>query len=225
MLISAARKNFPKKCSVQEFAKIIDIKVKYANALHFLDNKDQLDFDEKVLHLYSDIFSKDGKLPSYREFIKRVRERYRLLPRLIPITLRALGNSGEFAEFLRTKRRKYGYPDWIVLSVVYNIVLNHMGENDIAPPSGWSGFAESGFMAPLEGKDTACPPITLFLDADQFEVMLDMWLAAFLAGLGVGVPTDIRADTFQIRRIASNHYDIFGADVMHKPIFYFDSRE
>lgn len=225
ILIRAARKNFSKKCSVQEFTRIVDIKVKYANALHFLDNTDQIEFDEKVLHLYSDIFSKDGKLPSYRKFIKRVHERYRLLPNLIPVTLRTLNNSTEFAIFLRTKREKYGYPDWIVLSVIYNIVLNHMRENDIAPPAGWSEFAESGFMAPLEGKDSICPPIALFLNADQFEVMLDMWLAAFLAGLGVIVPKDIRADTFQIRRIASHHYDIFVADVNHKPIFTFNFRE
>jgi AbiV family abortive infection protein len=226
MLISAARKNFSKKCSVQEFTRIIDIKVKYANALHFLDHKDQLEFDEKVLHLYSDIFSMDGgKLPSHRKFIKRVRERYRLLPSSIPVTLRTLGNSVEFAEFLRMKRKKYGYPDWIVLSVVYNIVFNHMRENDIVPPAGWPGFSESGFRAPIEGKDSICPPLTLFLDADQFEVMIDMWLAAFLAGLGVGAPTNIRADTYQIRRIASHYYDVFVADVKHKPIFSFDFQE
>ena len=75
----------------------------------------------------------------------------------------------------------------------------------------WMNWAEDPADEPL--------PVGLFTDEPSFNQALNVWLAAFLAGLGIAVPDLSVNNMNMLRRVASRYYAVFEYDVEHSPIF------
>lgn len=218
-LLNVARIYYPKNIIFEDFSKHIHEKIKFMNAIHFLDD-DQITF-QSILHLNTeDVCSINGYIPSKHNFINRVKEKYSLPFIQIPKTLDLLNKSQKFKDFYLFLKDKYGYPDWIIVSVIINIVFNYILNSNNSPISA-DEFIKSEFKFPLDTAFSEDLPIEEFTNENKFEYTLDLWLGSFLTGLGIILPPNIDVFNYQIRRTASCLYDVFKFDIKHKSIFHF----
>ncbi len=221
-LCTRLRIDHPENLAEDEFLEFVSEKIRLSRALGFIDTAGKGSaggWAASVAEGNTPVLGPDGVLPSIEAFQRRVENRYRIIPPRIPVTLRRLNSSQEFETFYDAIRARYGYPDWVIISTIYNIAFNaRVISQAQKPPSpdevaGWMEWAEKPDDKPLA--------VGLFTDEVSFNLALDLWLTAFLAALGVAIP-DLRADnTGKIRRAASRHYPVFEYDLEHWPIFDF----
>jgi AbiV family abortive infection protein len=204
------------KASRSEFSEHLEVKVKYFHALGYAKAKTKEEFYQVAVDMKGRLLPTRGALPTDKEFMDRVKERYSYLPPLLPVTLPQLRASDEFRAFYGRLRDVFGYPDWVILSVVYNLALNHRidtaknaSEDDIVKLNGWREDPEVD--DPLD--------IAVFMTDETFELMLDLWMFSFLDGLGVVPELPDGRVSPRIRRIAAVHFSVFDRDVAHEPIF------
>jgi AbiV family abortive infection protein len=216
VLTGRHRAGYPTTMTFEDFMRVVGVKTRYARAIGTIGVKDEAELFEVIAHRHTRVLTKDGALPRQDEFIARVKERYDIIPPRLPVTLPQLRRSEEFQRFLVALRQECGYPDWVVLGVVFNIVFHHrlvkdfsgsLEQLDLSQLRNWSESAEA---APLD--------INLFVDRQDFELFLDIWLSAFLVGLGVVVDVPKGSSPVVVRRVAAHHYGIFDRDIDHEAV-------
>ena len=160
-----------------------------------------------------------GDAPDRARVMDRIAGRYQIVPGLLSITLPQLTQDERFARFYTRIRHRFGYPDWIFLGVIYDIVLNervdvsrYANEDRIHELHMWS--EDVRIHDALE--------VGIFTNTPFFESHVDMYLVAFFAGLGVGVPPGTKSDG-SVRRLMARHFGILHLDVPHDPIFRISS--
>ena len=109
----------------------------------------------------------------------------------------------------------YGYPDWVILGVVYNLALNarvnvheYLKTHHPAELVEWA--ENSSLDKPLD--------VAVFTDPEMFERMLGSWIVAFLSGLGI-FPEKPGEHGSSARVLAARLYGVFNREVEHSPIF------
>jgi AbiV family abortive infection protein len=159
--------------------------------------------------------------PDLDRIMDRIAERYELVPTLLPVTLPQLRADPKFSRFYTRMRHRYCYPDWIFLGVIYDIVLNarlnipeYVEGDRIHELHMWGEDLES--HQPLS--------VELFTNTSFFEMHVDMYLAAFFAGLGISAQPGIATDG-SVRRLFMRHFGILQRDVPHEPIFRLSARD
>jgi AbiV family abortive infection protein len=226
LLCRRLREQFPVDLPQDEFDARVSEKVRLSKALGLIDASSMEspdDWADAVVEGNSPIFVRDGVLPTVEEFQERVEERYGVVAPRLPVTLSALNSSREFKEFYASIRNDYGYPDWVILCTVFNIALNvRMVSQLKAPPT-------SDELAVLldwsEDPDDSPLSIEYFTEKEGFNAALDVWLLAFLTGLGIAIPDVSRENRMKIRRVASRFFSVFEYDVEHWPVFDFEGLE
>lgn len=217
------RHQYQENLPEDEFLELLSTKIRLSRALKLIDEDIEHlpdDWAKAVADGNSPILLKNGELPTEETFKKRVAERYEIVPSRIQVTLKHLNNSAIFEEFYNSSlKSKYGYPDWVILSTIFNISLNarisHNAKEFSDPDniSRYMDWAEKSDEEPLN--------VELFTNEDSFNFALDLWLAAFLVGLGVAIPDLTAKNTQKIRRVASRYYSVFEYDIEHWPMFHF----
>lgn len=221
------RKQYSIDLPEDEFLELVGEKIRLSRTLGFLPSEGGVacsGLADALTDGNSPVIARDGVLPSEDAFRTRVAERYEIVPPRLPVTLKSLNRSADFAKFYAMLKEQYCYPDWVVVSTIYNIAFNaRVRPNLNEPPnksdSGrWMDWAEEPNAEPL--------PVELFTEEKSFNITLDVWLMAFLAGLGIQIPDITTENTSKVRRVASRYYSVFEYDVEHWPIFEFpDERE
>jgi len=213
--ISWTRSNPVTAASRDEFQSALARARAYANALGYMGCKSKEEAYEAIAQGGRGLFSVTETAPTDEDFIARVSERYEIMPGRLGVTLPQLRSEQSFLEFYQSLRDESGYPDWVILSVLYNIALNarvdvgRLRSEDVLSTLGdWS--EKIGVDEPLD--------VRLFTDLERFEAGLDLWLVAFLAGLGV-VAEMPEGNTHGVRRAAAAAFGIFNRDVPHEPLF------
>ena len=186
---------------------------RYANGSGYLKTEPD-ELNRRIAAPNQDLYTLDCGMPGDAEFMERVESRYRELPPKIAVTLGALRRSPKFRKFYEAMKVTRGYPDWMILGVVFNIALN--SRVDVAR------FVRTGCEFELldwsEDERVDRPlPTSLFIDEERFERHLDQWLLAFLAGLGVGL-SDPGENACHARAVAVRLFDILNRDVEHQPL-------
>ncbi len=205
--------------SPAEFGAQLLKKFQYATALKYVDT-DREAFFSKIAVSNQPLYLRDGALPNDQAFIARVAERYEVIPNRIPVTLKHLSTDPTFAKFYHEElKRKRGYPDWMILAVLFNLALNARVPMDASDEQ-----QISGLMQWAEDPEHDSPlPIERFVDLRRFEQMMDTWLVSFLAGLGIALD-DAGTSGANARYVAAKHYGLFDRDVPHDPLISHETR-
>ncbi|MEK0336685.1 MAG: AbiV family abortive infection protein [Nitrosopumilus sp.] len=220
-LLELQRERFPNELNFDNYIEIITNTLKYTRSLKMLEKETLENLDDAILQLYQD--TSFYKYPPTEEFIlKDIKGKYEILPNSIKITLQYLNKSKEFFEFYNYLKVNFGYPDWVILTVLYNISFNVKAfPSGILPEKNLELIVEKHKRHPLE-KETDSPiPIEKFINHDYFELALDKWLEAYLIKMGVILPKSTNINSSDIRRIAEGTFGFFKIDVEHKNIFHF----
>jgi hypothetical protein len=201
--------------SLDEFPSVLAYSVRYARSLGYLDVSSREDFYASVAQGGGSMLQLSECLPDDEAFMSRVAERYAILPARLPVTLPQLRASTEFRAFRKMLRERLSYPDWVLLGVIFNLVLN--ARVDVDAYSTPQGFLELRNWS--ERVDVDQPlDVALFTNLDAFERMLDVWLLSFLTGLGL-VPELPDGQPSRIRRVAARWFGVFDRDVPHEDLF------
>lgn len=216
------REQYPEETSLEEFCASTFEKIRLSKALGLIDdsNKNTIDdWEDAVVDGNSPVLLNLECLPKIDDFQKRVEEKYKIIPPRLTITLPILNASKQFKEFYDGIKDEYGYPDWVIISAIYNIVLNlRVVSKFKSQPSN----AEMASLLDWSEKPEDKPlPVYHFIELESFNFALDIWLLAFLKGLGILVPNVSTENRMKIRRVASRFFPIFEYDVEHWPIFDF----
>ncbi len=215
------RDKYPTNLPEDEFRELVSEKIRLNRTVGFIATEEMslTEWAGAVADGNSSVRARNGVLPSKNSFRMRVEERYEIIPARLPITLRSLNGSREFERFYEMLKGRYRYPDWMILSTIYNIALHarvvaHLTE----PPQEeemrkLADWAEKPNYEPL--------PVELFTDEDTFTLAVELWLTAFLDGLGINIPNLTADNKKKVRRVASRYYSVFEYDVEHWPIFHF----
>jgi len=216
------REQYPAGLPEEQFKELVVVKVQLSRALNLVETEAEPTPDglaEAIADGNSEILTLNGLLPSVRTFEKRVKERYEIVPPKIQVTLNQLNSDSSFEAFYNAIKTHYGYPDWVILSTIFNISLNARvkleGQSQLKPDEvqHLMNWAEQPEDEPL--------PIETFTNEKEFNIAMDMWLAAFLVGLGIAIPGLTAKNMKKVRRVASRYYSVFEYDVEHWPIFNF----
>lgn len=200
-----------------EFEAELKRKFKYAAILGLMDSDSGVELTERVAQFNAPVALVNDAMPDEAALEARIAERYVLLPRRLPVTLPALVADQRFRKFYTRITARRGYPDWILLGTIFNIVLNarvdtemYAAENRIEELKDWS--EDPTVDRPLR--------TSLFTDQRTFECHLDGWLVAFFAGLGILTQSPGERLDGRARRVGTTVYpDLLRRDVPHDPIF------
>lgn len=221
-LCRSLRKQYPRDLPQDEFLDLVREKIRLSRTLGFFPTEGgapSASLADAIADGNRPVLVRDGVLPSEQAFRTRVAERYEIIPPRLSVTLPALNRSPEFEHFYASLKERYRYPDWVVVSTIFNIAFNARVQPTLTEPPG--GASVQHWLEWAEEPDAEPLPVELFTDENSFNRTLDVWLMAFLAGLGIQVP-DINTDSIaRVRRIASRYYSVFEYDIEHWPIFKF----
>lgn len=221
-LCCSLREQYPIDLPQDEFLELVREKIRLSRTLGFFPPDGGVarsSFPDAVADGNSPVLARDGVLPSEHAFRTRVAERYEIVPSKLPVTLHTLNRSAEYAKFYAMLKERYRYPDWVVVSTIYNLAFNARVRPSLTEPPDEATVAR--WLEWAEEPDSESLPVELFTDEKSFDVALEMWLMAFLAGLGIQTPDIAADDMTKVRRIASRYYSVFEYDIEHWPIFEF----
>lgn len=197
------------------FGEILVAMLRYTRALGFLDVASREVAYDQFVDGNQPFWTRGAEIPSDEAFMARVEERYAVLPSRLQVTLGELSKSAEFTDFYQSIKTTFGYPDWLLLGTIFNIVLNARVDTD-------EYIRTERIHELLEwGEDPEVDkplPIGMFIDHDVFDRMLGMWLTSFLVGLGV-MPQEAGSYGTRVRRFAARHFGLYNRDVKHAAIF------
>jgi AbiV family abortive infection protein len=223
MLIRRIKRHKATKTSAENFEVTVRGMHQLANVLGYL-KADSKEFFEAWTKANIPFRVRDGHLPTDRQFVDRVRERYSEIPPKLGVTLPALRKSGKFRSFYDGLKQAYGYPDWVLLGVIFNLALNaRLGLENLRPeeikprtPSILAWTEDPQKDGPLD--------VAVFTDPERFDLALDAWMISFLVGLGIS-PEPPDGSTERVRHLAVQYYGFFNRDVKHEPIFNFSKAD
>ena len=152
------REPYPIGLPEDEFLELVREKIRLSRTLGFFPIEGEItdsSLADAVADGNSPVLARDGILPSEQAFRTRVAERYEIVPARLPVTLHALNRSPEFEQFYAFLSERYRYPDWVVVSTIYNITFNARVQptlikaRDEATVRRWMEWAEEPDAQPL----------------------------------------------------------------------------
>jgi AbiV family abortive infection protein len=222
-LIRQIKRHKATKASAEDFEGTVRRIHQLANVLGYL-KADSKDFFEAWTEANIPFRVRDGHLPTDRQFVDRVRERYSEIPPRLRVTLPALRKSGKFRSFYDGLKEAYGYPDWVLLGVIFNLALNaRLGLENLRPQEIEPRIPSLLAWAEDPRKDSPLD-VAVFTDPQRFDLALDAWMVSFLVALGISPePPDGSAE--RVRHLAAQYYGFFNRDLKHDPIFDFSKAD